>query len=244
MPTRTTASYESLDSITAMPTRTNASYESLDSMTAAPSIQQASYEYCDSMTAISNDQSSVLLESVRSAHTLWIYPGEEPNEFDFDFPPVLNTLKTTTLLNDICMKVSDKDTASFNRILKAIRFADKSKKTVAAVIAVSKLSLSAEVSEIVTAEITKLLRCTHECSQTTAAKYLAERKQTDDVWGIIMIETLKAAANISDGSRSTSRAKSFRNLINRAIAASPRSAATAILQLFSASAAPLHISVN
>ena len=62
------------------------------------------------------------------------------------------------------------------------------------------------------------------------------------MWRTIMIETLTAAADICDGSRSTSRAKSFRNLINRAIAASPHSAATAILQVFSVTSAPLHIS--
>ena len=63
-------------------------------------------------------------------------PGTEPNKFDFDFPPVLNTFKPEPLLKDTQSPQLQKDGANFNRILKAIRSAEKSKKTVTGVIAV------------------------------------------------------------------------------------------------------------
>ena len=101
-------------------------------------------------------------------------PGTEPNKFDFDFPPVLNTFKLEPLLKDTQSPQSQKDGANFNRILKAIRSAEKSKKTVAAVIAVSKLSLSVEIAEIVTACFAALMSV-HRLQQQNTCR--SESKQ-------------------------------------------------------------------
>jgi hypothetical protein len=84
-------------------------------------------------------------------------------------------------MEDDCLLVASPDTATLSSMLDIIRDEEKSRKTVAAVIAISKLSLSTSDSSIATDAILDLLLCAHECSQTTAAKYLSEQKQTSDV---------------------------------------------------------------
>jgi hypothetical protein len=167
-----------------------------------PSDAEATSDHIWSMTALPSDEQSPV-DPIRSSVPILYSPGTKPSN-DFDLPPVLNTVQAEILMEETCSLLPDKEHACFNRFLRAIRLEEKSKKTVTALLAVSKLSLPAEKTLIVTTEIMKLLRCTHECSQTTAAKYLSERKHSDDVWRAIMIETLIATVDIPDGSRSTS----------------------------------------
>ena len=56
-----------------------------------------------------------------------------------------------------------------------------------------------------------------------------------------MISALTTAKDILQDAKTTSRAKSFRNLINRSIATSPTSSCRAILNVFEKSQAPAHI---
>ena len=56
-----------------------------------------------------------------------------------------------------------------------------------------------------------------------------------------MIAVLTAAKDVREESRLTSRAKSFRHLINRAISTSPQTSSKAILEVYKNIKAPPHI---
>ena len=97
------------------------------------------------------------------------------------------------------------------------------------------------ISQLITGEVIKILCSPHEWSQTAAAKYLSETKQSEEMWFNTLISASKTAKDIPQISKSTSRAKSFRNLINRAICANPKSSPNAILHAFETATAPEHI---
>ena len=130
---------------------------------------------------------------------------------------------------------------SASDILKILKRDIQTRDTVKAIIAASKIPLEIGISQLITIELTKILRCAHEWSQTTAAKYLSETKQSDEMWYTIMISALTTAKDILEDAKTTSRAKSLRNLINRSIATSPTASCRAILNVFENSQAPAHI---
>jgi exonuclease III len=131
---------------------------------------------------------------------------------------------------------------SASDILQILRKNVQTRDTVKAIIAASKIPLEMGISQLITIELIKILRSAHEWSQTTAAKYLSESKQSDEMWHNIMISALTTAKDILQTAKSTSRAKSFRNLINRSIAASPKSSCRAIIHVFETAVAPAHVS--
>ena len=109
----------------------------------------------------------------------------------------------------------------FEELLAVIQLPSQSKQTVQAIKASSDLDLDEPSSILLTKSVTSLLNCSHEWSQTAAARFLAESIQTGDTWKLIIAESLSAAKSILETSKDTSRAKSIRNLINRSISACP-----------------------
>ena len=88
----------------------------------------------------------------------------EPNKIDFDFLPVKDSMQTATAMEDPSMQTPTDGDMNFSNLLNVIRCEDQSKTTVAAVISVSKLTLSPPQSIIATTAVMKLLRSNHECS--------------------------------------------------------------------------------
>ena len=95
---------------------------------------------------------------------------------------------------------------SASDILKILKRDVQSRDTVKAIFAASKIPLAVGISQLITSEVIKILCSPHEWSQTTAAKYLSETKQSEDMWFITLISALKTAKDIPQISKSTSRA--------------------------------------
>ena len=111
-----------------------------------------------------------------------------------------------------------------------------------AIKASSDLDLDEPSSILLTKSIISLLSCSHEWSQTAAARFLAESIQTGDTWKLIIAESLSAAKSILEISKDTSRAKSIRNLINRSISACPALTSGVVLDFCKRNTLPPHIS--
>ena len=103
------------------------------------------------------------------------------------------------------------------------------------------MTLGATAIKEMTVTMIKSLSSTHECTQSTAAKYLSERKHPDDDWKEILMAILTAAKDVHEQLKLTSRAKSFRHLINRAISTNPEIASHIILRMLNNSVVPQHI---
>ena len=131
---------------------------------------------------------------------------------------------------------------NFDELLAVIQLPSQSKSTAKAISASLTLDLDDSSSNLLTRAIIALLTCTHEWTQTTAARFLAESIQTGDTWKLIVAESLSAAKSILEISKDTSRAKSIRNLINRSISACPALTSGAVLDFCKHNTLPPHIS--
>jgi exonuclease III len=172
-------------------------------------------------------------------------PGTEPNIFEFDLQPVVNNVQPFQSDNNLPTRdCKEKDGILFAKLLKKIVYPQQTKTTVSAILAVSKMILGATAVNEMTAAMIKSLSSTHECTQSTAARYLSERKHPDDVWKNILLAILPAAKEVREHLKSTSRARSFRHLINRAISTTPETSSHVILNVYSNNVVPQHITAT
>ena len=138
-------------------------------------------------------------------------------------------------------ETTDQD-MEFAHLLNLIRNPEPSRATAQAIIAAASLKVSDENANSLKIETTALLNCNHEWSQVAAAKFLADSIQTGESWQQIVVAALTAAKNIPESAKSTSRAKSMRNLLNRAISACPSLTAPSVLRMCAGAQVPPHIS--
>ena len=138
-------------------------------------------------------------------------------------------------------ETTDQD-MEFAHLLNLIRNPEPSRATAQAIIAAASLKVSDENANSLKIETTALLNCNHEWSQVAAAKFLADSIQTGESWQQIVVAALTAAKNIPESAKSTSRAKSMRNLLNRAISACPSLTAPSVLRMCAGVQLPPHIS--
>ena len=134
------------------------------------------------------------------------------------------------------------DTMTFAQLIGLIQEPLASNNTARALIVATRLPLSEEASCLLTTVSLPLLTCPHEWSQTAAAKFLADSQQSDERWQQIIRSALAAAMDISQASCATSRAKSIRNLIAKAVTGSPSTTVVAILKACTGATVPPHIS--
>ena len=161
----------------------------------------------------------------------------------------LTTKQNISSVEDIIPSVqevitSQLDDMSLNKLLKLINEQPPSKRTAMAVAVAAKNltpTSTTEFSLLTTATIA-LLTCSHELSQTAAARFLSDSVQSGERWQFITIAAIQAASVISQEQRATPRAKSLRHLIDRAILCSPATAVIAAVETCRGARVPLHVS--
>jgi hypothetical protein len=186
-----------------------------------------------------NNQNSTVVRSTREESANFVNTSERKiANADFSLPATVSSVQkyqpdaAMKEIADITMTlIEDRffNEISASDILKISKRDVQSRDTVKAIIAASQIPMAVGIAQLITREVIKILCSPHEWSQTTAAKYLSEK--SEEMWFNTLISALKTAKDIPQISKSTSRAKSFRNMINRAISANPKSSPNAILMV-------------
>ena len=161
----------------------------------------------------------------------------------------LTTKQNISSVEDIIPSVQEVITSqledmSLNKLLKLINEQPPSKRTAMAVAVAAKNLTPASATEfsLLTTATIALLTCSHEMSQTAAARFLSDSVQSGERWQFITIAAIQAASVISQEQRATPRAKSLRHLIDRAILCSPATAVIAAVETCRGARVPLHVS--
>ena len=147
--------------------------------------------------------------------------------------------KTTTSVDKSCL-----DKYTFEKLLEISENQTEKTLAVSALKRASKhtQSSTSSGSDALTSVCIKLMEGKNHTSQRTAAQILGQTTHNQDKWQKIAGAAISTALKIDEPLKNTSRAKSIRHLINKAIIAYPEVVAVAIIDLCTMSRIPIHLS--